>query len=133
MPTLLDHTGAVIADDGAPSARFTTAATLEEIVPAMAGNAVVTIEFPVFRDGRGFSLARALREHHGYTGAIRAAGHIIADQYAFLVRCGFTQVELPDGADPAEWRRALSVIAIAYQPGYGPEETALGWRRFGTV
>lgn len=130
MPTLLDATGAVIADDGAATARFPSTAKAADIVPSLSGNQVVTIDFPIFRDGRGFSIARALREHHGYTGEIRAAGHIIADQYALLVRSGFTQVELPDGADPEEWRRALGVIGIAYQPSYGPEEKALGWRRF---
>lgn len=130
MPTLLDTTGAVIADDGAATVRFTTSDKVADIVPALTGNQIVTIDFPIFRDGRGFSIARALREHHGFKGEIRATGHIIADQYAFLVRSGFTQVELPDGADPEEWRRALGVINVAYQPSYGPEEKPAGWRRY---
>jgi uncharacterized protein (DUF934 family) len=32
----------------------------------------------------------------GYQGRLRAAGHIIADQYAMARRAGFDEVEIPD-------------------------------------
>ena len=50
---------------------------------------VIAIDFPTFMDGRGFSLARLLRERYGYIGEIRAVGHIIRDQLCSLKRCGF--------------------------------------------
>ncbi len=53
----------------------------------------VRIGFPSFADGRGFTLARRLRQM-GYTGRLRAAGHVLADQYAMARRCGFDDVEI---------------------------------------
>ena len=56
--------------------------------------AMVRITFPAFSDGRGFTLARRLRQA-GYTGRLRAVGHVIADQYAMARRSGFDEVEIP--------------------------------------
>lgn len=57
--------------------------------------AMIRIEFPTFADGRGFTLARLLRIN-GYRGRLRAAGHVIADQYAMARRSGFDEVEIAD-------------------------------------
>ena len=76
----------------------------------------VEVVFPVFRDGRGFTQARALREHLRFAGDIRASGHILPDQYEFLLRCGVTDVVLPEGADVAAWERAHKAFTVAYQP-----------------
>ena len=59
----------------------------------LADVAVIRIAFPAFSDGRGFTLARRLRVM-GYTGRLRAQGHVIADQYAMARRCGFDEVEI---------------------------------------
>ena len=56
---------------------------------------LIRIAFPAFNDGRGFTLARDLRRM-GYTGTLRASGHILADQYAMARRAGFDEVEIPD-------------------------------------
>jgi len=88
----------------------------ETIAPLLDRLALVAIQFPVFKDGRGFTIARSLRERYGYKGEIRAFGHILPDQYVFLLRCGVTNVEIPDGADPARWAEALGQYDIAYQP-----------------
>lgn len=57
---------------------------------------LLAIDFPSFSDGRGFSLARRLREM-GYKGRLRASGRLIADQYAMARRVGFDEVEVaPD-------------------------------------
>ena len=69
----------------------------------------------IFRDGRGFTLARTLRERHDYRGEIRAVGHILPDQYLFLLRCGVDTVALPTGTDLAPWHAARSQFSIAYQ------------------
>jgi uncharacterized protein (DUF934 family) len=57
--------------------------------------ALIRIAFPAFNDGRGFTVARRLRTL-GYTGRLRAAGPVIADQYAMFRRTGFDEVEIPD-------------------------------------
>lgn len=68
---------------------------IEEIVPFFSWLRLITIDFPSFADGRGFSLAKRLREA-GYRGALRATGHVIADQYRNARRVGFDEVEISE-------------------------------------
>ncbi|MEX0340783.1 MAG: DUF934 domain-containing protein [Arenibacterium sp.] len=54
---------------------------------------IIRVNFPSFADGRGFTIARRLRLM-GYEGRLRAAGHVLADQYAMARRSGFDEVEI---------------------------------------
>ena len=65
----------------------------EDIAPAFERIALIRVAFPSHLDGRGFSLARHLRLL-GYRGRLRAAGRILADQYAMARRSGFDEVEI---------------------------------------
>lgn len=56
---------------------------------------MIRVDFPSSADGRGFTIARALRLR-GYQGRLRARGHVIADQYAMARRAGFDEVEISD-------------------------------------
>ncbi|MCJ8140147.1 DUF934 domain-containing protein [Falsirhodobacter halotolerans] len=56
---------------------------------------MIRVAFPSSTDGRGFTLAARLRRM-GYAGRLRAAGHVIADQYAMARRAGFDEVEISD-------------------------------------
>lgn len=56
---------------------------------------VIRVDFPSAADGRGFTIARQLRLK-GFTGRLRARGHVIADQYAMARRSGFDEVEISD-------------------------------------
>ena len=58
------------------------------LVPHLDRMALVEVSFPTFRDGRGYSSARVLREA-GYFGELRAAGDVLVDQLAPMRRCGF--------------------------------------------
>ena len=49
--------------------------------PFLDNLAVVAIEFPVYRNGRGYSAARILREQMGFRGEIRAVGEVLFDQW----------------------------------------------------
>ena len=85
-----------LADSAASDARGIDLVNTDD--PARLSNrladiAVIRIAFPVFSDGRGFTLARRLREM-GFAGRLRAQGHVIADQYAMARRCGFDEVEI---------------------------------------
>lgn len=51
--------------------------------------AVIAIDFPVFTDGRGYSLAYRLRARLGYRGELRAIGDVLRDQLFYLQRVGF--------------------------------------------
>jgi uncharacterized protein (DUF934 family) len=65
----------------------------ENLVPFFDEAAMIRIAFPNSADGRGFTLARHLRLL-GYTGRLRAYGHVLADQYAMARRSGFDEVEI---------------------------------------
>jgi uncharacterized protein (DUF934 family) len=93
----------------------TSAATLADLVGRVE---VIAIEFPKFNDGRGFTIARHLREHLGYKGEIRAVGHVLPDQYDFLTRTGFTTVAASDARLNA-FLAARGRMDVAYQKGYG--------------
>ena len=78
---------------------------------------VIAVEFPKFRDGRGFTIARHLREHLGYKGEIRAVGHVLPDQYDFLTRTGFSTVAVSDPSRVADFIAMRGKVSIAYQGG----------------
>ncbi|MFP7570754.1 DUF934 domain-containing protein [Marivita sp. S2033] len=59
------------------------------------GMELVRVAFPAFADGRGFTLARLIRQC-GFRGRLRAYGHVIADQYTMARRSGFDDVEIDD-------------------------------------
>ncbi|AGT07576.1 DUF934 domain-containing protein [Paracoccus aminophilus] len=81
------------ADDGAEPVVLASDAEVEDLV-GLLGLDLVAIDFPSMTDGRGFSLARRLREL-GYQGRLRAVGKLIADQYAMARRVGFDEVRIP--------------------------------------
>jgi len=106
-----------------------SAAHPEDLAPFLDRVSLVVVEFPKFRDGRGFTFARTLRERYGFAGELRAVGHILPDQYSFLVRCGFNDVVVPEGADLGVWCAALGRFHVAYQAGADGAPTVSGLRR----
>ena len=77
--------------------------------------AIVSLAFPKFGDGRGYSYARLLRERYGFKGEIRAVGDVLQEQAGFMVRCGFDAFEPADGSTPEEWARAVHRFRHVYQ------------------
>ncbi|HPG21960.1 MAG TPA: DUF934 domain-containing protein [Amaricoccus sp.] len=86
-----------------------------DLRPWLARLELIRVAFPAMADGRGFSIARRLRAM-GYTGRLRAAGPLIADQFRAAQRVGFDEIELPEslaGRQPEEqWRPRPS---LSYQ------------------
>jgi uncharacterized protein (DUF934 family) len=78
--------------------------------------ALVALEFPAFRDGRPFSWARMLRTRMCYAGEIRAVGHFLYDQIAFLMRVGIDAFEVSPGFTLERFNRALGEMSHVYQP-----------------
>ncbi|MFK7881123.1 DUF934 domain-containing protein [Roseobacter sp.] len=64
-------------------------------IPLCAGLQMIRVDFPSSADGRGFTIAKQLRLR-GFTGRLRAKGHVLADQYAMARRSGFDEVEISD-------------------------------------
>ncbi|WP_415889005.1 DUF934 domain-containing protein [Neptuniibacter sp. SY11_33] len=75
---------------------------------------LVAIDFPAFRDGRGFSIARLLVRAE-YKGEIRATGDIGQDRFAYLERCGFTAIEIADDAFKPEMLKSFDEMSNYYQ------------------
>jgi uncharacterized protein (DUF934 family) len=75
----------------------------------------VEVNFPKFGDGRGFSIARLLRERHGYTGELRAVGQVGCDHLYYMEQCGFDAFELRDGENAEETLAAFDAFTEAYQ------------------
>ncbi|MEQ1724552.1 MAG: DUF934 domain-containing protein [Sphingopyxis sp.] len=84
------------------------------LLPHFARLALVEIAFPTFRDGRGYSSARILREG-GYRGSLRAAGDILVDQIVTLRRCGFDSFAPDAPLDPVVVDGALARCPAVYQ------------------
>lgn len=111
--------GVVLPNDADPAA---IAQVLDRL-------SLVALRLPKHKDGRAFTQARSLREHHGFAGEIRATGHILPDQHAALLRCGVSTVQVPEGADLGAWQRALRAHLVAYQPAVAGDGGPLGLLR----
>jgi uncharacterized protein (DUF934 family) len=75
----------------------------------------IEVSFPKFGDGRGYSIARLLRERYGYKGELRAVGHITRDNLFFMESCGFDAFELREGEDAREALAAFDDFSESYQ------------------
>jgi uncharacterized protein (DUF934 family) len=89
--------------------------TAQDVAADLDKLAVIAIEFPKFRDGRGFSTARLLRDRYGYKGEIRAVGHVIREQLFYMARCGFDAFELAPGKDIQDALSGFDDFQVTYQ------------------
>ncbi len=81
---------------------------------------LVVLTFPAFADGRAYSQGRHIRNHFGFTGEVRATGHVLPDQLAMMRQCGFDAFEVPERHDRDVWQRAATAMTLSYQRNYGP-------------
>lgn len=90
----------------------------QDMVPYFNRLGMISVDFPSFSDGRGFSIAASLRDL-GFSGRLRAEGPVIADQFGYLLASGFEEVNVPDDVahrQPADqWLAQLSNVSLAYQ------------------
>lgn len=89
---------------------------VEALRPFLGQLATIIVTLPKFNDGRAFSQARLIRDRLGYTGELRAIGHILPDQFAFLVRVGVDAIEIDDPARAKDFARRLNEMRVVYQP-----------------
>jgi uncharacterized protein (DUF934 family) len=76
---------------------------------------VIAVNFPKFADGRGYSIARLLRERFGYKNELRAIGDVLLDQLQFMKRCGFDRFVLRADKNAEEAARCLNFFSQGYQ------------------
>lgn len=89
------------------------------LLPHIGQLALIEVSFPTFRDGRGYSAARVLREG-GYRGELRAAGDVLVDQMPLMRRCGFDSFAPEAPIDPAVLRASFDRYDHVYQPAADP-------------
>jgi uncharacterized protein (DUF934 family) len=75
----------------------------------------ISINFPKFADGRGYSAARLFRERFAYKGELRATGDVLIDQLYFMKRCGFDTFALRDDQIVEDAIAAFSTFTVNYQ------------------
>jgi uncharacterized protein (DUF934 family) len=86
-----------------------------DLAPDFDKIAVIAVDFPVFRDGRGFSIGRLLRERYHWTGELRAIGDVLRDQVFFHYRCGFDAFAVRADKDINDALNAFNEFSELYQ------------------
>lgn len=106
---------AFLGQSNATAVRIEPGDDARALLPHLDRIRLVEVSFPTFRDGRGYSAARILREH-GYRGELRAEGDVLVDQLPFMRRCGFDSFAPATPLDSAVVERALARYDHVYQP-----------------
>jgi uncharacterized protein (DUF934 family) len=107
-PVLLSHKGLLGVELGTHDEVSAIATDLEEF-------GLIAVHFPKFTDGRGYSIARTLRDRLGYGGELRATGDVLRDQLFNLARVGFDAFALRDDQDVEVSLAAFQDFSEAYQ------------------
>ncbi|WP_315837362.1 DUF934 domain-containing protein [Bradyrhizobium prioriisuperbiae] len=89
---------------------------IAELAPYLDRLAAIALVFPTFRDGRGYSQARLLRERFGFRGELRAIGQVLRDQFVFMLRAGFDAFEVKKDSDAAAFADVAKRYSVFYQP-----------------
>ncbi len=108
IPPLADYTGG-------PGVLLPVDTDPAELAPHLDTLRLVVIPFESSADGRGFSHAAQLRAL-GFTGHIRARGHILVDQFRAALRSGITDIEI--SADQARRNPEPQWASVPLTPGY---------------
>lgn len=76
---------------------------------------LIAVDFPVFRDGRGYSIATLLRTRYGWTGELRAIGDVLRDQLNYMRRCGFDAFAVRADKDIHDAIKSFNHYSVRYQ------------------
>ena len=98
----------------ATAVRIESGEDARALLPHLDRIALVEVSFPSFRDGRGYSSARILREA-GYKGELRAQGDVLVDQIPLMRRCGFDSFAPNAPIDAETLAAALARYDFRYQ------------------
>jgi uncharacterized protein (DUF934 family) len=105
---------AFLGQSNATAVRIESGEDVRALLPHLDRLALVEVSFPKFRDGRGYSSGRILREA-GYTGELRAQGDVLVDQIPLMRRCGFDSFAPEAPVDEAVLAASLERYDYAYQ------------------
>lgn len=85
------------------------------LLPHLNEFAVIALDFPVFRDGRGYSSAVLLRTRYGFKGELRAIGDVLKDQIFYLARVGFDAFTVREDKSIEDALASLKDFSEVYQ------------------
>lgn len=117
---------AFLGQSNATAVRIEPGEDVRALLPFLDRLALIEVSFPAFRDGRGYSAARILREA-GYAGELRAEGDVLVDQISHMRRCGFDSFAPRHPLDPAVVNTVLERYETVYQTAVDPAVPA--WKR----
>jgi len=101
---------------------------VEDAAPLLARAGLVTIVFPAFVDGRGYSSAVLLRTRAHWAGDLRAVGDVLHDQLHYLRRVGFTSFALRTDRNAEAALAAFAEFSDSYQASVTPATPAYARR-----
>ncbi|MFD1950706.1 DUF934 domain-containing protein [Sphingomonas arantia] len=103
-----------VGESNATAVRLEPTDDARALLPHLDRLALIEVAFPKFRDGRGYSAGRILREA-GYLGELRAQGDLLVDQIPLMRRCGFDSFVPDVPLDEAALGRTLDRYPNVYQ------------------
>ncbi|RYD94418.1 MAG: DUF934 domain-containing protein [Sphingobacteriales bacterium] len=103
-----------LGQSNATAVRIEAGDDARALLPYLDRIALIEVSFPKFRDGRGYSSARVLREA-GFTGELRAQGDVLVDQIPLMRRCGFDSFAPEAPVDEAVLAASLARYGHVYQ------------------
>lgn len=115
-----------LGQSNATAVRIESGEDARALLPHLDRISLVEVSFPKFRDGRGYSSARILREA-GYTGELRAQGDVLVDQIPLMRRCGFDSFAPEAEVDEAVLAASLARYDHVYQAAADPAVPV--WKR----
>ncbi len=75
---------------------------------------LIAVEFPSFRDGRGYSQAYLLRVRLGWRGELRAVGDVLRDQLSHMRQCGFDAFAVREDKSAEDALKGLMGLSVLY-------------------
>jgi uncharacterized protein (DUF934 family) len=87
---------------------------VESLQPLLADVAMIAIDFPSFRDGRGYSQAYLLRRRLGWQGELRAVGDVLRDQLSHMRQCGFDSFAVRADKSVEDALKGLAGMSVLY-------------------
>lgn len=110
-----EQRAALLARDGRIGVWFEGNEDPAAIAGDLARLGVIAVNFRHFTDGRGYSIARLLRERYGWAGELRAIGDVLRDNIHYLSRCGFDSFAMRADQNPEAALTAFNDFTNAYQ------------------
>ncbi|MGH8383360.1 DUF934 domain-containing protein [Pseudomonas sp.] len=87
---------------------------VEPLRPWLLNLPLIAIDFPSFRDGRGYSQAYLLRTRLGWHGELRAIGDVLRDQLSHMRQCGFDSFAVREDKSAEDALKGLAGMSVLY-------------------